>query len=206
MASLELSATSKLGIIDGFWGATLTDLQKDQFDGSAYCEYFKEQFRLARQSDEPSCQIYTLPTICNIVCQLKAGIERKDITVELLKQYAGAGKQANDHINNAVNLAIRLWLMIHVGSREGITGQTAIPWLGGCLQDVVTEHFCYQLVLTDSVKFEKVFNALNLERIAGVVIQWTPNLVDHLRLKEDGKRPILNIFHHTAFLQYHRDW
>ena len=205
MALLELSTTSKLEIIEEFWGGNLTDSQKDQFNGSSYCEYFREQFRLARHNDESLCQIYTLGTICTTVHQLKAGTERKDIKNGLLSNYVGNGKQVNDRVNDAINLAIRLWLMVHVGSRQGITGQTAIPWHGGCLQDVVADHFCHQLVLTDSVKFEKVFNALNLERIAGMVIQWTPNLVDHLRLKEDGKRPILNIFHHATFLQYHRN-
>lgn len=205
MASIELSATSKLEIVEKFWGDNLTDSQKDEFDRSAYCEYFREQFKLARHNDESLCQIYTLSTICDIVHQLKTGKERNDVKSELSNKYVGNGKQVNDRINNAINLAIRLWLMVHVGSRRGITGQTAIAWSGGCLQDVVAEHFCHQLVLTDSVKFERVFNALNLERIAGVVIQWTPNLVDHLRLKEDGKRPTLNIFHHAAFLHYHRD-
>ena len=206
MASPELSTTSKLEIIAEFWDNNLTDLQKDEFGRSAYCEYFREQFRLARHNDESLCQIYTLRTICDIVHQLKKGKERTDIRTELLNKYVGNGKQVKDHVNNAINLAIRLWLMIHVGSRSGITAQSAVAWPGGSLKEVVDDYFCHQLVLTDSVKFEKVFNALNLERIAGVVIQWTPNLVDHLRLKEDGKRPVLNIFHHAAFLKYHQDW
>jgi hypothetical protein len=37
-----------------------------------------------------------------------------------------------------------------------------------------------------------------------VKIQWTPNLIDHLKFNEDGKKPVLNVFHHATFLNYHK--
>jgi hypothetical protein len=206
MMSLEVPTESKLEIIEEFWDSNLTDTQIDEFERSAYCEYFSEQFQLARRNLEPQCQIYTLRTICDIVQQLKAGKVREEIKSDISTKYGNYGTQVNVRINYAIDLGIRLWLMVHIGNGGGVTGQTAIAWPGGCLKDVIANHFCYQLVLTDSVKFEKVFNALNLERISGIIIQWTPNLVDHLRLKEDGKKPVLNIFHHASFLSYHQNW
>ncbi|KAH8653128.1 hypothetical protein BGZ60DRAFT_473333 [Tricladium varicosporioides] len=95
--------------------------------------------------------------------------------------------------------------MVHIGNvQRGVTGQTALLWQEGSLKDCISIHFQHQRVLTDLVKFEKIFNARNIERIAGVVIRWTPNLIDHLKLIEDGREPVLNIFHHAAFLNYHR--
>lgn len=109
-------------------------------------------------------------------------------------------------LDYTIDLAVKLWLMVHTGHvQRGVTGQTALLWREGCLKDCVADYFQYQRVLTDSVKFEKIFNARNIQRIAGVTICWTPNLIDHLKFIEDGKKPVLNIFHHAAFLNYHRD-
>ncbi|KAH7310192.1 hypothetical protein BKA65DRAFT_414092 [Rhexocercosporidium sp. MPI-PUGE-AT-0058] len=109
-------------------------------------------------------------------------------------------------ISNAIDMTVSLWLMVHVGIvQRGVTGQTALLWREGCLKDCVAAHFQYQRVLTDRVKFERVFNARNIDRIAGVSIRWTPNLVDHLKFIEDGKKPVLHVFHHAAFLNYHQD-
>jgi hypothetical protein len=96
--------------------------------------------------------------------------------------------------------------MVHTGDMQReVTGQTALLWREGSLKDCVAARFRHQRILTDLVKFEKVFNARNIERIADVTIRWTPNLVDHLKFVEDGKKPVLNIFHHAAFLNYHRE-
>jgi len=96
--------------------------------------------------------------------------------------------------------------MVHMGKvRRGVTGQTALTWREGGLKEVLRNHFQHQVILTDSVKFERVFNARNIDRIADVTIQWTPNLVDHLRFIEDGKKPVLNIFHCATFLKYHEE-
>lgn len=204
MPLLELPTARKLEIIETFWGNNLTDTQIEEFELSTYCRYFKEQFQLARQNDDPQCQIYTLQTIRNIVGQLQGGKKREEIKTNIAAKFVNYERQVNGRISNAIDLSIRLWLMVHIGN-GGVTGQTAIAWEGGCLEDVLEEHFRHQQVLTDSVKLEKVFNALNLERIAGVIIQWTPNLVDHLRLKEDGRKPVLNVFHYASFLNYHRN-
>jgi hypothetical protein len=119
------------------------------------------------------------------------------------------GTKRNDEqlLCNAVDLAVRLWLMVHIGNvQRRVTRQTLLLWREGSLKVCVSEHFQHQRVLTGVVEFEKAFNARNVERIADVIIRWTPNLVDNLRLIEDGKKPVLNIFHHASFLDYHRDW
>jgi hypothetical protein len=51
----------------------------------------------------------------------------------------------------------------------------------------------------EHVKLEKIFIARNLGRIAGIEIQFTNNLADHLRLmNEDDKK--VTIFHNASFL------
>ncbi|OCL07582.1 hypothetical protein AOQ84DRAFT_408652, partial [Glonium stellatum] len=78
------------------------------------------------------------------------------------------------------------------------SNQTCISWTDGLLKDSVIEHFSRAPVLKDRVKLEKVFNALNLHRIAGIEIHWTNNLADHLRMMEDDRKVAL--FHYESFL------
>jgi len=49
------------------------------------------------------------------------------------------------------------------------------------------------------VKLEKIFNARNLGRIAGIEIEWTKNLADHLRLIDEDRK--VAIFHHATYLE-----
>jgi hypothetical protein len=52
------------------------------------------------------------------------------------------------------------------------------------------------------IKLEKQFNALNLQRIAGIRISWTDNLADHLRMM-DGDKTVA-VFYHASFLEYQK--
>jgi hypothetical protein len=51
-----------------------------------------------------------------------------------------------------------------------------------------------------SPAFESHFTARNIERVTKISIQWTDNLVDHLRLAENDQT--LCIFHHASFLKH----
>ena len=52
---------------------------------------------------------------------------------------------------------------------------------------------------SENVKLEKIFNAGNLGRIAGIEIEWTNNLADHLRVVDEDKK--VAIFYHASFLE-----
>jgi hypothetical protein len=139
------------------------------------------------------------------VRQIKEGKLREAIKAGLCSKIDTTQKDDEGPFDNVIDLTIRLWLMVHMGKvPRGVTGQSTVAWKQGYLQAAINDHFQYQLILTDSVKFEKIFNLRNVERIADVKIQWTPNLIDHLKFNEDGKKPVLNVFHHATFLNYHK--
>jgi hypothetical protein len=54
------------------------------------------------------------------------------------------------------------------------------------------------LLTKEHVKLERLFNACNLDRIAGLQIIWTHNLANHLRVQNDDKE--VSIFHYASFL------
>jgi len=201
-----LLPTSRRETIGHFWGVSgIENTRGNIFEDDAYFEYFETQCRLARQHDHPEIQVCTHRNICDIVRQLKAGEDREKIKAELSLKANSIQDNSERFLSNAIDLTVRLWLMVHIGYvHPGVTGQTALSWQKGCLKDCVTVHFQHQRILTDTVKLEKGFNARNIERIANVTIRWTTNLVDHLKFTEDGNNSILHIFHHAAFLTYHR--
>jgi hypothetical protein len=209
LEDLSFPLSSRREIAAQFWDSSLdTDPSISGMD-DPYFAYFEKQCRLARRHDDDETPLCTQQNICDIVRRLKAGEGRETIRDALaLKTSDGLTIQKPDAkpYHYAIDLTVRLWLMVCVGKLpRGVAGQTAITWQHGALGPLLAAHFHHELILTDQVKLEKVFNAMNIERIADVDIRWTPNLVDHLRFIEDGKKPVLNIFHHAAFLKLQRN-
>lgn len=112
-------------------------------------------------------------------------------------------------VKNWVTFAVRLLLMMPTGPLLAanrsvtITGETKLNWKDGTLQDLVSKELVCQPVLEENVKLEKIFNARNLERIAGIEVRWTSNLADHLRMRDDDTA--VEIFHYASFLRFHQN-
>jgi len=95
--------------------------------------------------------------------------------------------------------------MINIGDFQKILMPgRPISWSQGSLQNLITSIFCEKNVLKERVKLEKLFNAHNLSRIAGIQIVWTSNLADHLRMQDDDTR--VAVFHHVFFLENQLQW
>jgi hypothetical protein len=96
--------------------------------------------------------------------------------------------------------------MINVGELQyGFSGQERLMWSENSLEHWIKNYFhAPRLLDNEHVKLEKIFSALNLGRIAGIEIQFTNNLADHLRLMgEDDKK--VSIFHNASFLMIQRN-
>lgn len=176
----SLSPASRRAVIEPFWGdIRTTDARGNVSENDAYFEYFETQCRLVHQLAHPVYRVCTQGNIHEVVRQLKAGADRETIKADLHTKTKRPSENNDTSLNQIIELAVRLWLMVHTGDvQRGVTGQTALFWREGCLKDGVAAHFQHQRILTDMVKFEKLFHARNIERIAGVTIRWTPNLVD----------------------------
>jgi hypothetical protein len=113
-------------------------------------------------------------------------------------------------IVDSINLGIRLLLMIstrdfrRIGHSMVVSGETKLDWIDGNMKAFVDSHFKPETTMNENVKLEKIFNARNLERIAGIEIRWTNNLVDHLRMRDDDTA--VEIFHYASFLRFHHNW
>jgi hypothetical protein len=115
--------------------------------------------------------------------------------------FTSKSEQEQEILNNSVDLAARLYLMINVGEvKYAVSSGTSWIWHEGNLKNFLSAKFGFPQVLNGgNLKFEKTFNAYRLKRIAGIKFEWTNNLADHLRMTDDKT---VEIFHHASFLKH----
>ncbi|KAK1829541.1 hypothetical protein QBC39DRAFT_356376 [Podospora conica] len=118
-----------------------------------------------------------------------------------LASLAGPGDAKPDA--NAVNLCARLTTMCDFGGPEfGSSARRCLPWGDHqTIREAVAENFQPEKKLQpDNPRFQRFFTARHMEKIGGMRILWTNNLMDHLLLSEDDRAVFL--FHHADFLRF----
>lgn len=108
-------------------------------------------------------------------------------------------------INASLTLAVRIWLSTSIDSLQHfLTPGHSVLWDSGrSLGDTIDEAFSPNKQSTEMVQLPRAFTAANLEKIAGIQVQWTSNLADHLSMKDDDTKVML--FHQASFLELHRE-
>ena len=168
----------------------------------SYFSYYIEQCNLALYDGERHISSKLHHDIIEIAAKIKAQVNRKDIALWLSSKLPVSNREnEEEQINGSIDLAARLLCMISVGELQyGFSGQERLIWSDNSLEHWIQDYFNVPRVLdNEHVKLEKIFSARNLGRIAGIEIQFTNNLADHLRLmSEDDKK--IAIFHNASFL------
>ncbi|GAP92683.1 hypothetical protein SAMD00023353_9600310 [Rosellinia necatrix] len=192
-------------VIKVFWGEQsprkkLFNNQPSQdLDMSAYAEYFRRQwYAVAADADGRYVATQKVDDIFQIVRHLLQGHHRSSIVSRLNKTNPTATESA---CNSAVDLAVRLLLMLKVGViKHQASPRFCLNWEKGNLQSFVREQF-NQLPVLDShhVRLPKSFDAWNISTIGGLKIEFTDYLADHLLLVDDDTTILL--FHHASFLE-----
>lgn len=164
---------------------------------SYFSEWYEEQCR--------GCKLQVSVTmhreILEVIAQLrKRQYSRVSITAGLCQPDMEEAEIKK--IGVSVILAAHLLLMMSIGEIDHFIspGRTVAWSSSNSISDTVQSEFpLSEIEETDSLP--KLFKAANLERIAGIRVQWTSNLADHLLLKENEVR----LFHHVSFLHFHKD-
>jgi hypothetical protein len=112
----------------------------------------------------------------------------------------------NNEAETFMVLATRLLCMLKIGLTTGyFVPGSELAWAPDpqcSIREHVNAQFSTKFEGVD-VKLPQLFNAMNLERIAGIGICWTSNLVDHLKMRDDDT--IVLIFYHASFLKAQMD-
>ena len=103
---------------------------------------------------------------------------------------------------NSIFLAVRLWLMLNVGSSAFLTlfpGRSSPEWTDDqSLDSFIDSCFPASDWGPRLSQWPFSLNTYNLERVGGFEIVWTDHLADHLYLNED--LGTISIYHHVQVL------
>ncbi|KAH6868437.1 hypothetical protein BKA58DRAFT_402807 [Alternaria rosae] len=111
----------------------------------------------------------------------------------------------DEPMDGLINLGARILTMSVVGqtaSSQKLRSTCILPWNTGSLQSAVHSYFNQPPDIPLEAKDEFIGVGLtfyNIERVAGIKIIPTDNLLDHLLLVEEDRK--LCVFHHASFLK-----
>ncbi|OCK87675.1 uncharacterized protein K441DRAFT_593237 [Cenococcum geophilum 1.58] len=190
-------------IVNTFWEVPVktANLEKGYFSLNPYFMYYANQCRLAVNDEGGHILARTHRDICDIVQYIRVDLTREEIKRHLGKKLPDP-KPANHNelLDSSIDLAVRLLVMMEVGELQyGFISRNRLDWPEGSLRDFLRDYF-KKTTSGDYVRLERIFNARNLRRIAGIDIEWTSNIADHLLLIDGDTR--VAIFHHAEFLKH----
>ena len=207
-----LSTPLQKEIIGSFWPQNSGNSCQRQ---EAYFSYFRSELEAWRLSG--SCiAIQTYRELLSLVKHLKSTSNKRRDSYAVLRFFQRPRQRdarvqsigRSSGIENAVDLAVRLWLMLHVGydSPALFPGRSRLVWeKAETLNEFVQKCFPRR-VNGAGPKIEKAvttvptgLNVYNLEHIGGFEIVWTDHLADHLCFNDD--LGTISLFHHTSVLQ-----
>lgn len=121
-------------------------------------------------------------------------LTREKLVAKLYKEHRGYWVKDTISAEQAIGIAIRIWLMLDVDEWPG--KQTLSEYVHGV--------FPQRQEIPDVRPFPLAFNGYNLERIGGFDIIWTDCIQEHLSLVVDQTQKELKIFHLASFLQNYK--
>ena len=198
--------TVRRDIALGLWNFDITEvpIPYTSLSLDAYFRYYTQQADLFVHDTGNHVDIRTHQHVVDICEILKDDLDR-DQSQEKTWQRSltmRTNKEANA-TDASLDLVIRLALMIEVGNiPNGFSGSTPLLWKQGKLSQLLSEHFNPKTIpIDEGLRLGKVFTARNIQRIAGIKVVWTDNLVDHLKLfdADDDDLGVM-IFPHASFL------
>lgn len=215
MSSLDMSLRNHVShslrpvVVKQFWGSQPSKLTL--LEGNAnleaffdlYFRYYAKQCDLiGRHAKGSYSSVETHRDIIYVAQLLQQPLSREEVWMRMSDFLKAADKEQHE---NSINLVARLLLMIKFGDiPHECGGGRHIEWNHGSLVEFVHDYFSpLPAYGHERIKLGKSFNALNLQRIAGIQIRWTDNLADHLRMMDDNKA--VAVFHHASFLEYQLD-
>lgn len=200
----NIGIKTKCEILKELWDVDIDPQQykSTPLDHDSYFLFYAKQCELFLYDSARHISARTHRDIVDIAKCLKDSVARDRITEDLKAELHVSKPTSNkdDLVRASIHLTANLLLMTEFCSLDySFSGGEQLHWTEGSIKDCLEKHFKVPGDLAEKVKLEPAFNALNLIRIAGLDIEWTANLSDHLRLKENDKT--IAIFHYASFLE-----
>ncbi|KAL8701206.1 MAG: hypothetical protein Q9201_005030 [Fulgogasparrea decipioides] len=212
LASTDLSLPVRRAIVNGIFQSNLAAQVFSSHDKGLqawFSDWFEEQCEAA--GNQASARTHgDLLHILRYLQSLTPRAARDEIANGLCTTSSPTRPVLNlsatdERLNASLTLAARIWLSVSVDSLQHfLTPGHFVCWnRSQPLSDAVEKEFCPKAQTVETVKLPRIFTAANLEQIAGIQVQWTSNLADHLSLKDDDKKVML--FYQASFLELSKE-
>ncbi|KAM0257328.1 hypothetical protein ACHAQJ_004415 [Trichoderma viride] len=195
-----ISASVRKGLIEALWSDRHTGTDQD-VSMLPYFEYYSNRLQSLWMNDHEGFQVDSHRDIASISKRILSGETREEVGG--IAASAAVSEPDDDDVNYGIDTCASLVVMVEIefNPPKEISALTRVPWKTGSLADALACYFCPQIALrSERPKLGKVFTARNLTRMAGIEVQWTTNLADHLCLGKNDQ--VVYIFHCASFLQF----
>ena len=199
-----------------FWPSTHGGTsQPDEISQPAYFQYFRSELEAWRLSGSPVA-LETYRDLLELVKLLRVNRHERRDSPSILGFFQQSSSNAltahaaNTHptqhesvsMRNAIDLAIRLWLMLNVVSEKTalFPARSSLVWTDAQSLNMFIEKYFTSgnATIGRTSDLAISFNAHDLKYIGGFDIVWTDHLADHLYLNED--LGTVSLFHHASVL------
>ena len=175
------------------------------FAWDAYFGYYTRECNAALTDEGAHLCSRTHRSLLQVAHLLEDAADEEEIR-ERLRQTLTTQRTSADEkkmLDGSLKLATRIFAMISTGPLSSeISAKYSLPWAQGTFRDAVHEYFNQPPDIELHTKEDVVSTDLvchDIERMSGMEVLWTDNLLDHLRLVEGDKK--LCVFHHASFLR-----
>jgi hypothetical protein len=187
-------------ILNAFWDLGLVESDTKLHKYNVYHQYFIIELDAWRFCSS-NVSLETYRDLVNLVKHLKENKGAPRNSPQILAFFGSA--TMDPKYDSAIFLAVRLWLMINVGSpnlQRVFPGKSNIIWSpDSSINSLLETQFPHHPTMLSAPQLPRNLNVYELERVAGLDVVWTDHLTDHLQLDLDLNR--INIYHHVSVLK-----
>jgi hypothetical protein len=190
------------------WSSSPTSGQYQSFNTPPFFRYYSDECRAVFYAFSGRVPIKTHEQLMLIIDDVLADLPRSVVKQNMALRTFGMtspGQATDDSVLEAfMHLSIRILAMLNLGQFPNTRpSRHKLEWPSGTHQNLT--QFIAQTFPRDGtvpyngIKLGPQFTAQNLDLIAGLKVELTTNLADHLLLREDEGAVLL--FHHASFLK-----
>jgi hypothetical protein len=196
----------RFDIVNHLWRSRAGALSRhNEFDWDAYFAYYTRECTAALIDEGSHLSARSHQHLLNIAHLLEDESTEEETRRKLRQTLTTQRCSADEKkmLDGSIKLAARVLAMVSIGPLPSeISGKHSLPWHQGSFQDAVHSYFKDPPEIDLDPKDDIIGTDLTchtIERVSGIEVILTDNLVDHLRLVEGDKK--LCVFHHASFLK-----
>jgi hypothetical protein len=197
---------ARVEIVQHIWRDRAGSLFRDtHLDWDAFFAYYTHECNVALFNQGAHIAARTHHDLLRTAHLLEDESTENEIS-EMLRQTLTTQRCPADEkemLDGSIKLAARVLAMVSIGPLgPEISGRLSLPWSQGSFQDAVHGYFNDPQEIDLDPKDNIIGTDLTchtIERVSGIEVVPTDNVLDHLRLVEGDKK--VCIFHHASFLK-----